>query len=259
MKRVLTAALLAPPVVFVIFESHRFLFLAVVGLVAILCFREFAAMADAHGLEIEGPLGYAAGVVLLLLPSVDPVVLVLVAMAAMALSIRSGGLSIAMAQSGAWVLGVIYIFGAWRCAVGLREINPHWLLFALALNWVGDIAAYYVGSLTGKHKLAPRISPGKSWEGSFAGMAASVCFGAIYLGRFLPQVPLFEAVLLTALANAAGQLGDLSESAFKRGAGMKDSGNLLPGHGGWLDRVDSSLFSLPLVYFWLTRSSMSLN
>jgi phosphatidate cytidylyltransferase len=76
-----------------------------------------------------------------------------------------------------------------------------------------------------------------------------VIYGALYFPRLLPSVPLLEALALTALANIAGQLGDLCESALKRGAGVKDSGTLLPGHGGWLDRIDSSLFALPVIYF----------
>jgi phosphatidate cytidylyltransferase len=138
----------------------------------------------------------------------------------------------------------------------LRQIDPHWLLYALALSWIGDMAAFFAGSLFGRHKLAPRISPGKSWEGAIAGLAGSVLFGVLYTGRFLPQIDPLSAIALTAAAAAAGQLGDLCESAIKRGAGVKDSGAILPGHGGWLDRVDSSLFTIPIVYFWASRASM---
>jgi phosphatidate cytidylyltransferase len=93
------------------------------------------------------------------------------------------------------------------------------------------------------------VSPAKSWEGSIASTMASVIYGAFYFRWLLPAAPLAEALGLTVIANVAGQLGDLCESAIKRGAGVKDSGNLLPGHGGWLDRLDSSLFALPVVYF----------
>ncbi|MBK5294597.1 MAG: phosphatidate cytidylyltransferase [Acidobacteriia bacterium] len=258
MTRILTAAVLIPLVVYVIFGGHQILFLAVTCLVAVLCYREYSDIADTHGLETDSPLAYAAGLVIVIVPHLDPVIFVLLAMAMLVIAIRSGSLTITLMQASAVVMGVAYVFGAWRCAAGLRMINPHWLLYALALNWVGDIAAFYIGSRIGRHKLAPRISPGKSWEGAIASVVFSAVFGVVYLGRFIPEVPLWEAVLLTAAANAVGQLGDLSESALKRGAGLKESGNLLPGHGGWLDRVDSSLFSLPFVYFWLARSSMSL-
>jgi len=122
------------------------------------------------------------------------------------------------------------------------------LFFALALNWAGDTTAYYIGRQFGRHKLAPVVSPKKSWEGAFASVAGSVIFGLLYLGHFLPLLPWWEIVIIAILGNIAGQFGDLAESAMKRGAGVKDSSNILPGHGGMLDRVDSSLFALPIVY-----------
>ena len=173
----------------------------------------------------------------------------LVAILAMALALRSRDLTDFLPGAAALVLGVLYVFGTLRCAIELRAIQAYWLFFALSLNWVGDIAALYIGKLVGRHKLAPHVSPAKTWEGSAASVAASVIYGAIYLPRLLPAAPLVEALGLTAVANIAGQFGDLCESALKRGAGVKDSGTLLPGHGGWLDRIDSSLFALPVVYF----------
>ena len=149
------------------------------------------------------------------------------------------------------LLGVVYVFGPWKCALLLREASPYWLLFALIINWVGDACAYYVGKNIGMHKLAPRISPGKSWEGALASVIAAVAFGVFYLRHFWPAMPVYEVVALSALSNVAGQIGDLAESALKRGAGVKDSGTLLPGHGGLLDRVDSTLFTMPVIYVYL--------
>ena len=151
------------------------------------------------------------------------------------------------------MLGILYIFGSWRCAVGLRDLSPHWLCFALALNWIGDMAAYYAGRTFGRHKLAPKLSPKKTWEGSIASIAAAAALGVLYLHYALPERPVWELLLISALANVAGQVGDLAESAIKRGADVKDSGTLLPGHGGFLDRVDGTLFTLPVVYLWLLR------
>src|SRR5581483_1326584 len=94
----------------------------------------------------------------------------------------------------------------------------------------------------------PVVSPKKSWEGAAASVAGSVVFGLLYLGHFMPRLSWWEITGMALLGNVAGQFGDLAESAIKRGAGVKDSGNLLPGHGGMLDRVDSSLFALPVVY-----------
>jgi phosphatidate cytidylyltransferase len=124
-------------------------------------------------------------------------------------------------------------------------------MYGLLLNWVGDIGAYYIGRPFGKHKLAPRVSPKKSWEGSIASVFTSAVVGTFYLQRFLPIVPLWQAAALSVAANIAGQLGDLAESAMKRGAHVKDSGVILPGHGGLLDRVDSTLFALPVIYAYL--------
>src|SRR6202012_1137901 len=103
----------------------------------------------------------------------------------------------------------------------------------------GDSGAYFAGRRFGKHKMAPRVSPKKSWEGAAASVVTSIGIAGGDLLHFLPEVPVRNAVLLTAAANIAGQLGDLAESAIKRGAGVKDSSSILPGHGGLLDRVDS--------------------
>ena len=125
-------------------------------------------------------------------------------------------------------------------------------MFGLMVNWVGDTGAFYVGRKFGRHKLAPSISPGKSWEGAAASVVTGVAFGMIYLPLTIRGTSLLAAGLLALAANAAGQVGDLAESALKRGAGVKDSGNLLPGHGGLLDRVDSTMFALPVLYSLLT-------
>ncbi len=249
MTRVLTALLLIPVFCYLIIWSPQWAFLVAVAAVSVLCFREYAELVSLHDIEKPGVFGYAAGLLILFLPGRDAAFFVLVAILAMALALRSRDLSEALPTAGALVLGVLYVFGTLRCAIELRAIHAYWLFFALSLNWVGDIAALYVGRLIGRHKLAPEISPGKTWEGAAASVVASVIYGAVYLPRLLPNVPLLEALMLTAVANIAGQFGDLCESAMKRGAGVKDSGMMLPGHGGWLDRIDSSLFALPVVYF----------
>ncbi|HVO99363.1 MAG TPA: phosphatidate cytidylyltransferase [Bryobacteraceae bacterium] len=146
------------------------------------------------------------------------------------------------------VLGAIYIGGAWFCAFKLREISPHWLMFAFILCWAGDTAALYIGKNFGKHKLAPAISPAKTWEGAIASVMGGVFIGAIYLRYFLPAASLRTVLIAGIAGNVAGQIGDLVESKYKRSVGVKDSGSSLPGHGGWLDRIDSSLLAAPVVY-----------
>ena len=143
---------------------------------------------------------------------------------------------------------LMYIGGAWLCAYALRAVNPHWLLFAFLLCWAGDTAALYVGKNFGHHKLAPKISPGKTWEGAFGSVAGGMFAGALYAHYLIPSAPLATVLLFAAIGNVAGQIGDLVESAYKRWGGVKDSGSSLPGHGGWLDRIDSSLLSIPVGY-----------
>lgn len=249
MKRVVTALLLIPFFIYIVLWAPSWAFLVTVSAVAVLCFREYANLVALHGIAKPNVFGYVAGLLVLLLPGKDGVFFVLIALLAMSLALRSREMAQALPDAAALLLGVAYVFGSLRSAVELRAINPYWLFFALSLNWAGDIVALYVGRAFGRHKLAPEVSPGKSWEGSLGSTVASVVYGAFYFHWLLPAVPLAAALGLTVVANVAGQLGDLCESALKRGAGVKDSGTLLPGHGGWLDRVDSSLFALPVVYF----------
>lgn len=249
MKRVVTALLLIPFFCYIILWAPQWAFLVTVAAVAVLCFREYSELAALQGIAKPGLFGYAAGLLLLFLPGKDEAFFVLVAILGMALALRSREMARALPDAAALLLGVVYVFGSLRCAVELRAISPYWVFFAFSLNWAGDIAALYVGRLLGRHKLAPHVSPGKSWEGSIASTVASVVYAAFFIPSLLKSTPLAEALGLTVIANVAGQFGDLCESAIKRGAGVKDSGNLLPGHGGWLDRLDSSLFALPVVYF----------
>jgi len=250
MKRVLTAALLIPLVVYTVLWANQYVFLAVVALAAVLSYREYDSIAAAYGFGAPGVLGYA-GLVLLVVPYQHAwLVVTAIALVALTLALRSAELAHALPRTSLLVLGVIYIFGCWRCAVVLRGFGAHWLMYALLVSWTGDIGAYYIGKAFGRHRMADRVSPKKSWEGAAASVATSVLLAGAYLWHFA-GVSVAEAVLLTALANVAGQLGDLVESAMKRGAGVKDSGVLLPGHGGFLDRVDSALFVMPVVAGWL--------
>ena len=251
MKRILTAAALIPIVVYVVLWANFWAFLAVLVTVAFLCYREFNGVAEAYGFGAPGPLGYAAGLLLLAWRQETWLLILGIALILLALAMSGDDLAKSVPRAALLLAGIVYVFGCWKCAMPLRELNPHWLMYALLVNWVGDMGAYYVGRRWGRHKMAPRISPNKSWEGAVASVAASVLVAGAYLLHFVPGVGVAQAVALTVAANAAGQLGDLTESAMKRGAGLKDSGGILPGHGGFLDRVDSTLFSLPLIYAWL--------
>jgi phosphatidate cytidylyltransferase len=248
MTRIITALALIPLVVYVVLAGPQWALLAIMALVGLIAFHEFDNIAAAQGIARSGVAGLAAGLIFLFTPEPAWVTLVLLALAFMALELRQADLAKALASSAAALLGVVYIFGAWRCALALKEINPHWLMIALLVSWAGDTAALYVGRTLGRHKLAPRVSPSKTWEGSIGSVAGGVLAAAIYAHYLIPSAALWVVLAVAAAGNVAGQVGDLCESAFKRGAGMKDSGTTLPGHGGWLDRIDSSLFSIPVVY-----------
>jgi len=159
----------------------------------------------------------------------------------------------------AWTIaGILYVGWLLSYLVALRNIDPvhlevgrNWVFFALFTNFGSDTAAFFVGRTWGKHHLAPSISPGKTWEGTVAGV-----FGAIIVSLgadALFNLPLGygQAVLLGLLVSIFGQLGDLVESLLKRNMGVKESGKLMPGHGGLLDRMDSVVFAGVVVYYYV--------
>ena len=152
--------------------------------------------------------------------------------------------------------GAAYIGLSLSFFIRLRALEDGlgWVALALIGTWVSDSGAYFVGVRWGKRRLAPEISPKKSWEGLWGGLVSGVvvvwAMGALLLG-----LPHWQAVVLGGVLVAAATLGDLAESVIKRQAGVKDSGALIPGHGGMLDRVDSLLFVAPAVYYCLTLFS----
>jgi phosphatidate cytidylyltransferase len=245
MARILTALLLIPGAIGAIFYSPQALFVAVAALLAGLCYWEYAALVRAQGGDALLPIALVSGLIILLSPAPFSAA-VLLALLGMAFALR-GDLARSLVTGGGFALGLLYVFGSWRAAIELREASPHWLFFAIALNWAGDTAAMYAGKAFGRRKLAPHVSPGKTVEGAVASLLASALLGVAYMAWAMPAVPAAQAFALAVAGNVAGQFGDLAESALKRGANLKDSGTLLPGHGGVLDRMDSSLFSMPMV------------
>jgi phosphatidate cytidylyltransferase len=134
--------------------------------------------------------------------------------------------------------------------VELRSLPEglHWCLTFLLMIWANDIGAYFAGRALGKHPLAPQISPKKTWEGAFGGGLLSVLISVAYRNFALPDQSLVSALVIPVVLSISGPIGDLIESALKRAYDKKDSGSLLPGHGGFLDRFDSVIWSLPLMY-----------
>jgi phosphatidate cytidylyltransferase len=126
------------------------------------------------------------------------------------------------------------------------------VLFPLLATWVNDTAAYVIGTLLGRHQLSPEISPKKTWEGFIAGVVFTVVFSVLYLPRMMGAVGVARAAVMGAVLGVAAQVGDLVESVFKREAGVKDSSSALSEHGGFLDRADSLLFTIPIFYYFLT-------
>jgi phosphatidate cytidylyltransferase len=154
---------------------------------------------------------------------------------------------------GAFAFGVPYFALPIASLYHIQRLDPWWLFLLMAIVWLGDTAAFYVGSRIGRNKLAPTVSPNKTWEGAVAGfatgLAATVAWSLWRLGEVDGRL-----LLIGAATAVAAQLGDLVESMIKRGAGVKDSGDLLPGHGGMLDRMDAMLFAAPVFLFglWIT-------
>ena len=151
------------------------------------------------------------------------------------------------------VMGVVYIPLSLSLLVTIRH-QPEgltWIFFLLAIIFAGDISAYYVGSYLGRRKLSPAISPGKTIEGAIGGLVANLLIGVVGKYFFFPTLSWGPALIFFAAAGMAGQAGDLFESEMKRSSKIKDSGGLLPGHGGFLDRIDALLFASPVAYLFI--------
>jgi phosphatidate cytidylyltransferase len=248
MKRVLTAVALIPVAIYLIWWAPTIVFTAATICMGLLCYAEYSGIVAKHGIERPGVFGFLAGLLILLKPELTLPGLSILLVLAFIAALRDKELHAVLPHVAAAFLGSIYTFAPWRFAADLRRESVHLLFFALALNWAGDTTAYYSGRRFGRHKLAPVVSPKKSWEGAIASVLGSVIFGLLYLGHFMPQLSWWAVAGMAVIGNVAGQFGDLAESAMKRGAGIKDSGSILPGHGGMLDRVDSSLFAVPVIY-----------
>lgn len=167
--------------------------------------------------------------------------------------LRRQGLSQWVADTAVLGFGVLYVGLALGHLLLIRDLQGgvFLLFFVVAVTWAGDTGAYFVGRTLGKRKLAPLISPNKTVEGLLGGAGLAVAVALLARFWFLPSFSILDGVLLGLLLTAAGTAGDLTESALKRSAGVKDSGTLIPGHGGLLDRLDSLLFTAPVFYYYV--------
>jgi phosphatidate cytidylyltransferase len=276
MKRILTATVLILAVFALIFFGQLWmitLFSAIVAEFAAYEYLKLAAVgAEAHGATLRIPVWWMAlGTALafvVTLPNV-PVEAQLPVLSALTLILFAwNGFRAPLVQvlpdTAQGLFGLIYIAYPLTLVPLLwkQEDGPALVLFLMVCVWTGDIAALYIGRAFGKRKLAPRLSPGKTWVGSIASIVGSMLAAGIVIaiadaltarGNTLLHIsePIWQSLLLAAILNIAAQLGDLLESAIKRGAGVKDSGTMLPGHGGILDRIDALLLAAPVLWFAL--------
>ena len=295
MKRVLTAVVLIPFVLALVLRAPFVVFAVAIAGVSFLSAREFLDLAGHYGAKPFRLPSYVAIVVLfgaLIVRGIDSsyvsmetAILVVFAAAVLApfayLLVGMARVDLATAYPAAaasvFAIGYTVIPFLLLAQVRRQSRGAFWCLFLLLLVWVGDTCAYYVGRAIGRHKIAPRVSPGKTWEGTLASLAGAIGLGWLILthgtaistwlwqhgvveraqGYMAVNPSLVEMVVLSACINVTAQLGDLLESLLKRGAGVKDSGALLPGHGGMLDRIDALLFAAPVLWYYVTLRVMS--
>ena len=290
LKRIATAVVLIPIVLALILRAPVWVLAIVAGIVALLTIHEFLKLTESYGVAPMGwPTHLFAGVFFLMLAvssgtdtpllSTGKFLVVLGFSAAivpfifLTRAMRGEDLRAGYPAAAASVFAFTYITLPMGMLVQLRQqwAGAFYLLYLLLVVWAGDIFAYFVGKSVGRHLMAPRISPKKTWEGAAASLIASVGVGWLLFHYALPlsmallraglierrdgmfgleQPAMVPVILLTILLNVAAQLGDLVESLIKRGAGVKDSGAILPGHGGMLDRIDALLFAAPVLWYY---------
>jgi len=290
LKRILTAVVLIPIVLLLVLRAPVPVVALIAALVALLAAQELLKIAEAYRITpFHWPTYIFIGLFFLLLAvnSSHATPLLSTAMFAgsvafaaalapfvfLVIGMRRVNLGSAFPAAMTSAFAFAYIALPLGFLVQLREqaSGAFLLLFLLFVVWAGDIFAYFVGRSLGRHLMSPRISPRKTWEGTLASLIASLAVGILLYQYALPistallnahliekkdglfaleKAPLWPTLLLSAAVNGAAQLGDLVESLIKRGAGVKDSGTLLPGHGGMLDRIDALLFAAPVLWYY---------
>jgi phosphatidate cytidylyltransferase len=275
MKRVITAAVLVPLVLLLLLKGSFLVLVIATALVAELASWEYLSIADCHGSQrtlVLGAIAVLFGATFfspaLILPALGLCSLVLVLVCGF-----GSPLERVLRDSAFSIFPLLYI-GLTLATLPLLWVQPNGpslLIFLFCVVWTGDVAALYIGRSFGRHKLAPKISPNKSWEGSAASVVGSLLIAGLLVGlaRWLENRaalhypgPLVRWLGLAVLLNVFAQVGDLVESAIKRGAGVKDSGAMLPGHGGILDRIDALLLAAPALWYaqwiqlYLERASL---
>jgi len=266
MKRLLTALVALPIlIVSILVPSLWWLFVLLAAAAMVFGLSEFYVLAKRLQLKPDVQTGFvAAAAIFTISVQGDPavtlllvhlVVIVLTIVALIASVSRGGPFDKMIPSTAATVLGVLYVPLLGSHLISLRvgfppKLSTHLLSFFFLVLMGSDAGAYYIGRAFGKHKLAPSISPGKTWEGVVGGVVAALALATLAHFWFFRELPLKHILPLAVVMTLFGILGDLVESALKRGAGAKDAANILPGHGGILDRLDSLLFNAPLLYYF---------
>lgn len=267
MKRVLTALVLAPAVLALVFFAPKWLFMLALAGVAVLAGWEMLALT--HGLGARPPRIAVCSALFLLFvinyqwPDMSRASFGMLCVALLIYCTFRSPIERVLADSLASIFCMFYIGVTLMAVAEIHDLmnGPSLVVFLLCTVWAGDIAALYIGRAFGKKKLAPHLSPKKTWAGAYGSIAGSmlVAAGLMELGTqfarwnstrlFYGDEAWWYWLILAAIVNVAAQVGDLAESGLKRSAGVKDSGSLLPGHGGVLDRIDALLLAAPVLWY----------
>jgi len=266
--RVLTAVVLLPILIAsILLPGLSVVFVLLVTIALVVALLEFWLLARKQQVRTDPVAGLLGAAALLTIfyfsePTKPPdllalmmVLILLTICSLVAAMLRGAPFERMISSASVTVMGVMYVvlLGGHLIAVRTgfsQQLSKHLLAFFFLVLMGSDSAAYYGGRAFGRKKLAPTVSPGKTWEGAVAGMLASLLLAAAAHYWFFPELPLKFALPLAAVMNVVGVLGDLTESALKRSAGAKDTAQILPGHGGMLDRIDSLLFNAPVIYYF---------
>ena len=260
-KRVISGLLFLPIFYLVAWKLSPVYFTALLIAAVIAGLYEFYRMAEARGHHPEIVLGMVLGALVVLefyrplIPGLGKAYLFTVAMLAIMIVrlFSSRPVDSALEDVAYTFLGVFYVavLFSYQVVIRLGENGKQWLVFLYFIIWASDIGAYSIGIPFGKHRLYEKVSPKKSIEGLVGALAASAGMALLCRIWFMPPITVAEAVGIALLLAVVGTIGDLVESLFKRAAGVKDSGVIIPGHGGILDRMDSMLFAAPVLYYYL--------
>lgn len=259
-KRWLTALIIGPPLVWVIYKGSEFQFFLILLFTISISLYEFYNMVfKGENQMIKwaaltiGSLPAIATYHDGLRPVLGTLVFCIVGLFVLFLFTNKPDISL-LNGLGKGVLGVVYIslLGSHLLLIRGLPLGREWVVLVLATVFCGDTGAYYTGRTLGRHKLWPAVSPGKTVEGCIGGLLASILGGLTIRSLMIANLPLSDAIIFASVMGIVGQVGDLCESVVKRASQVKDSGKLLPGHGGMLDRIDGLLFAAPLAYYYIT-------